>query len=133
DYVDLTVSIPELVEKLTLAGLEVISVRLIGVAKPEGLRCKIEYPGPVWAKDKVVTAKILEISKVPETDRLKFVKLDLGKGAAPKTVITGAGNIQPVESGQVVVLAYAGAVLFDGYSDKKELKELKTKPIRGFP
>lgn len=133
EYVDLTISLPELVDKLTLAGLEVISVKLIGVPAPEGLKCKIEEPGPVWAKDKIVTAKILEISKVPETDKLKFVKLDLGKGGEPKTVITGAGNIAPGESGQVVVLAYAGAVLFDGYSEKKELKELKPKPIRGFP
>jgi phenylalanyl-tRNA synthetase beta chain len=133
EYVDLTISIPELVERLTLAGLEVISVKLIGVPAPEGLRCKIDDPGPVWARDKIVTAKVLEISKVPETDKLKFVKLDLGKGGEPKTVITGAGNIAPGESGQVVVLAYAGAVLIDGYSDKKELKELKPKPIRGFP
>src|SRR5262245_43825491 len=133
DYVDLSVSVPELVERLTIAGLEVISVKLIGVPKPEGLRCKIEAPGPVWAKDKIVTARILEVSKVPETDKLKFVKLDLGKGGEPKTVITGAGNIAPGDQGQVVVLAYAGSVLFDGYSDKRELKELKPKPIRGFP
>ncbi len=133
EYVDLTIPIPDLVERLTIAGLEVISIKLIGVPKPEGLRCKIDEPGPVWAKDKIVTAKILETTKVPETDKLKFLKLDLGKGGEPKTVITGAGNVAPGESGQVVVLAYAGAVLFDGYSDKKELKELKPKPIRGFP
>lgn len=133
EYVELTISVPELVDKLTLAGLEVIHVKLVGVPVPDGLRCKIEDPGPVWAKDKIVTAKVLEITKVPETDKLKFVKLDLGKGGEPKTVITGAGNIAPGEKGQVVVLAYAGAVLIDGYSEKKELKELKPKPIRGFP
>lgn len=133
EFVDLTCTVPELIDKLTLAGLEVINVKLIGVAAPEGLRCKIDEPGPVWAKDKIITAKILEISKVPETDKLKFVKLDLGKGGEPKTVITGAGNIAPGESGQVVVLAYAGSVLIDGHSDKRELKELKPKPIRGFP
>jgi phenylalanyl-tRNA synthetase beta chain len=132
EYVDLTVTVPELVDKLTLAGLEVISVKLVGVPVPEGLKCKIDEPGPVWAKDKIVTAKVLEITKVPETDKLKFLKLDLGKGGEPKTVITGAGNVAPGESGQVVVLAYAGAILFDGYSEKKELKELKPKPIRGF-
>jgi phenylalanyl-tRNA synthetase beta chain len=133
EYVDLTTPIPALVERLTLAGLEVIGVKLIGVAPPEGLRCKIDDPGPVWAKDKIVTAKVVEISQVPETDKLKFVKLDLGKGGELKTVITGAGNICPGESGQVVVLAYAGSILFDGYSEKKVLKELKPKPIRGFP
>ncbi|MFT3879026.1 MAG: phenylalanine--tRNA ligase subunit beta [Gemmatales bacterium] len=132
EYVDLTITVPELVDKLTLAGLEVISVKLVGVPVPEGLKCKIDEPGPVWAKDKIVTAKVMEITKVPETDKLKFLKLDLGKGGEPKTVITGAGNVAPGESGQVVVLAYAGAILFDGYSEKKELKELKPKPIRGF-
>ena len=88
------------------------SVKLVGVPVPEGLKCKIDEPGPVWAKDKIVTAKVLEITKVPETDKLKFLKLDLGKGGEPKTVITGAGNVAPGESGQVVVLAYAGGVLF---------------------
>lgn len=132
EYVDLTITVPELVDKLTLAGLEVINVKLVGVPAPEGLKCKIDEPGPVWAKDKIVTAKVLEITKVPDTDKLKFLKLDLGKGGEPKTVITGAGNVAPGESGQVVVLAYAGAILFDGYSEKKELKELKPKPIRGF-
>ena len=79
EYVDLTITVPELVDKLTLAGLEVISVKLVGVPMPEGLKCKIDEPGPVWAKDKIVTAKVLEITKVPETDKLKFLKLDLGK------------------------------------------------------
>lgn len=133
EYVELIISVPDLIEKLTISGLEVISIKLVGVPAPEGLRCKIDEPGPVWAKDKILTAKVLEITKVPETDKLKFLKLDLGKGGEPKTVITGAGNVAAGESGQVVVLAYAGAVLIDGHSDKKELKELKPKPIRGFP
>ena len=40
DYVDITLPIPQLVERLTLAGLEVGGIRLVGLPHPEGLRAK---------------------------------------------------------------------------------------------
>ena len=54
DYVELPASVPFLVERLTLAGLEVASVRTMGVAVPEGLHVKQEDAGPVWQPDQIV-------------------------------------------------------------------------------
>jgi len=130
DYVDITVSIPELIDRLTVAGLEVTGVRLIGVAPPPGLKTKLIDPGPVWVPDKIVTAEVLASVKHPDADRLKLVTLNYG-AAEPLTVVTGAGNIAVGDQGQKVVLALAGAVLFDGHSEEKVLKELKPGKIRG--
>src|SRR5207344_3193707 len=48
DYVDVTLPVPQLVERLTLAGLEVSGVRILGLPVPDGLRIKPEDAGPVW-------------------------------------------------------------------------------------
>ena len=45
-----------------------------------------------YDRDKVMTAKVLEITKHRDADKLKLVKLDYG-AAEPKTVVTGATNI----------------------------------------
>jgi phenylalanyl-tRNA synthetase beta chain len=130
DYVDLVLPLPELVERLTVAGLEVTGVRLIGLPKPAELKTRLIDPGPVWERDKVVTAEVLEVTKHPDADRLKLVTLNYG-GAEPLTVVTGAGNISVGDRGLKVVLARAGAVLFDGHAEGKVLKELKPGKIRG--
>ena len=45
DHVDLAgVPLPELVDRLTLSGLEVANVRLLGVPKPDGLKVKVADP-----------------------------------------------------------------------------------------
>ena len=44
---------------------------------------------------------MLEITKHPDADKLKLVKLDYG-AAEPKTVVTGATNIAPGQSGMKV-------------------------------
>lgn len=132
NYVDCPLSVPELVERMTLAGLEVGGVRCVGVPMPDGLKTKQSDPGPVWAKDKIVVARIQEVTKHPDADRLKLVTLDYG-AAAPMTVVTGADNVKVGDRGQSVVLALAGAVLFDGHAAGKVLKELKPGKIRGIP
>src|SRR5262249_5107901 len=92
DYVDLTLPVAQLVERLTLAGLEVGGVRLVGLPTPEGLRTKQEEQGPVWHREKFVVARVAEVTKHPDADRLKLVTLDYGQ-SQPKTVVTGAPNI----------------------------------------
>src|SRR5437879_1978306 len=91
DYVEPLPPVAELVERLTLAGLEVIGVRCVGVAPPDGLRAKLEEPGPIWNPEKVIVGKVLEVKKHPDADRLTLVTLEYGKGE-PKTVVTGAPN-----------------------------------------
>ena len=100
DHVDLSgVPLADLVERLTLAGLEVTGVRLLGLPAPAGLKAKVLDPGPEWDRDKVVTAHVRAIAKHPNADKLKLVTLDHG-AAEPKTVVTGAPNIAVGESGQ---------------------------------
>ena len=137
DHVDLAgVSLPDLVERLTLSGLEVANVRLLGGPKPDGLKVKVADPGPEWDRDKVVTAHVLGIDKHPNADKLKLVKLDYGAGE-PKTVVTGAPNIAVGESGHKVILGLRGTRYFLEEEDKatkekrKVVKTLEPKALRG--
>src|SRR5438093_7861767 len=130
DYVDLPGSIASLVERLTLAGLEVSGVRLIGLPPPQGLHVKQEDRGPVWPPDKIVIGKVLQVESHPNADRLTLATVDHGAGQ-PKTVVTGAPNLKVGDQGQKVIVALAGSVLYDGHSDEKVLRELKPSKIRG--
>ena len=132
DYVPLTLPVAELAERLTLAGLEVSGVRLIGVPPPEGLRVKSEEAGPVWDRDKIVVAQVLSVEKHPNADKLKLPTVDYGQGRTKK-MVTGAPNLNVGDRGQKVVLALAGSVLYDGHATPKKLAELKPGKIRGEP
>jgi phenylalanyl-tRNA synthetase beta chain len=132
EYVDLPASVALLAERLTLAGLEVAGVRLLGLAKPEGLRVKQEDAGPMWPMDKIIVGKVLSVERHPNADRLTLATVDYG-ASTPKTVVTGAPNIKVGDSGQKVILGLAGATLFDGHAESKVLKELKPSKIRGVP
>jgi phenylalanyl-tRNA synthetase beta chain len=131
DYVPLPANPAELVERLTLAGLESAGVRLFGLPTPDGLRVKPEDAGLPWDADKVVVAKVLKIEKHPDADKLKLVTVDYG-AAEPKTVVTGAPNIAPGQSGMKVVLGLKGTRYF--YQDKdgkKGVFTLEPKALRG--
>ncbi|HWG42584.1 MAG TPA: phenylalanine--tRNA ligase subunit beta [Gemmataceae bacterium] len=132
EYVPLTLPVAELVERLTLAGLEVSSVRLIGVPVPEGLRVKSSEAGPVWDRDKIVIAEVQSVGPHPDADRLKLPIVNYGEGRT-KTLVTGAPNINVGDAGGKVILALSGSVLFDGHSMPKQLKALKPTKIRGVP
>lgn len=139
DHVDLSdVSLPDLVERLTLAGLEVTGIRLLGLPAPPGLKAKVLDPGPEWDREKVVTAHVRSIEKHPNADKLKLVTLDYG-AAGPKTVVTGAPNIDVGSSGQKVVLGLRGSRYFTEEEDKatkhtrKVIKTLEPKELRGIP
>jgi phenylalanyl-tRNA synthetase beta chain len=132
DYVALTIPEAQLTERLTLAGLEVAGVRVLGLPVPEGLRVKTEDQGPVWQRDKVVTAKVTRVDKHPDADKLKLPWVEYGPGLT-KQLVTGAPNINIGDAGQKVVLALAGSVLYDGHAAEPVLKELKPTKIRGVP
>jgi phenylalanyl-tRNA synthetase beta chain len=133
EYVNIDIPVAELADRLTLAGLEVSGVRLLGLPIPEGLRVRDEDRGPVWDRDKVIIARVLQVDRHPNADRLTLVTLDYGK--AQKQVVTGAPNIKVGESGQKVIVALCGSVLFDGHAreGEKKLAELKPTKIRGVP
>jgi len=130
EYVPLTISPAELAERMTLAGLEVSGVRSFGLPPPEGLRVKAEDAGPVWERDKVITARVVEVTKHPNADKLKLVQLDYGAGQH-KQVVTGAPNIQVGDSGQKVILGLCGFEYFDGHVTPKQLKRLQPGVLRG--
>jgi phenylalanyl-tRNA synthetase beta chain len=132
DYVSLPTDVAELVERLTLAGLEVGGVRLLGLPAPQGLRVKSEEVGPVWDRDKIFVAQVVKVEKHPDADKLKLPTVAYGEGRT-KAMVTGAPNIHVGDVGQKVILALSGSVLFDGHSSPKALKELKPAKIRGVP
>jgi phenylalanyl-tRNA synthetase beta chain len=132
EYVDWKMPVAELAERLTLAGLEVSGVRLLGLPAPEGLRVKSEEVGPVWARDKIFVGRVAKVAPHPDADRLRLPTVEYGQGRSI-TMVTGAPNLKVGDVGQKVVLALSGAVLFDGHSSPKQLKELKPGKIRGVP
>src|SRR5262245_65510198 len=93
-YVDLTLPVPQLVERLTLAGLEVGGVRLIGVPPPEGLHVKSEEQGAVWERDKIVIGEIVGVERQPNADRLTLPTVTYGRGRATQ-VVPAAPNSTP--------------------------------------
>src|SRR4051812_18511640 len=132
DYVPLTLPPARLLDRLTLAGLEVASVRVLGLPIPEGVRIKPEDRGPVWDRDKIFVAEVLGVDKHPNADRLKLPTVTWGEGKV-KQLVTGAPNVHIGDQGQKVVLALTGSVLLDGHSDERKLIELKPTKIRGVP
>lgn len=132
DYVDLSLPVPQLVDRLTLAGLEVASVRILGLPVPDGLRVKAEDAGPVWDRDKIVIGEIVKVERHPDADRLTLPTVNYGQGRT-KTLVTGAPNIKVGDVGQKVIVALTGSILFDGHAAERVLKELKPTKIRGVP
>jgi phenylalanyl-tRNA synthetase beta chain len=130
EYVAVDLPVAELARRLTLAGLEVGGARAFGLPVPDGL--KVEEPGPVWAKDKVVTAKVQRVEMHPNADKLKLVHAEYG-AAEPKMVVTGAPNLNVGDAGQNVVIGLAGTQYWDGHATPKKLAELKPTQLRGVP
>ncbi|MGC8826533.1 MAG: phenylalanine--tRNA ligase subunit beta, partial [Anaerolineae bacterium] len=116
EYVDIgDISVDELAERLTLAGLEVVG---------------IEHIGDWWDRDKIFVGQIVRVDPHPNADRLTLPTVEYG-GPEPITVVTGAPNIRVGDAGQKVALALAGAVLIDGYSEDRRKTTLKPTKIRG--
>src|SRR5437773_521038 len=132
DYVPLPADPAALVERLTLAGLEAAGVRIYGLPAPPRLHLRAEDAGLMWERDKVVVGKVIKIEKHPDADKLKLVTLEYGADE-PKTVVTGAPNITPGQSGMKVVLGLRGTRHFsiDKKEGKKAVSTLEPKALRG--
>jgi len=98
DYLEFVPEPAELAERLTLAGLEVESVRTADERLTENL----------------VIARIESMQRHPNADRLSLCRVNDGAGA--RAVVCGATNM---EAGDIVVLAKPGAVLPGGLKIKK--------------
>jgi phenylalanyl-tRNA synthetase beta chain len=117
DYIDITLPLEELAERLTMAGLEVGA---------------IEYVGADWEKDKVFVGEILEVQPHPNADRLTIAVVEYG-ASEPMSVVTGAPNIQVGQKGLKVPFATTGARLLDGHAQEPKYITLKPTKIRGVP
>src|SRR6266480_4303510 len=72
DYIDITLTPAQLIDRLTLAGLEVASTRVLGLPIPDGVRVKPDERGPVWDRDKIFIAQVLGVDKHHNADKLKL-------------------------------------------------------------
>ncbi len=107
DYVDITLPIKELAERLTMAGIEVKEMQITG---------------GTW--ENIVIGEIVAVEAHPNADRLKLVTVHLGQKQL--TVVSGAPNLR---TGDKVPFAYVGAQLIDGHTG--EIIQLKPAKIRG--
>ncbi len=98
DYVDIDCDVKTFCDEMTLSG-----------SKVEGVENK--------GKDitKVVVAKVLEIEKHPDADKLVVVKADIGENE-PIQIVTGATNLFV---GAYVPVALDGATLAEGLKIKR--------------
>ena len=98
DYVDFEQSPEQIADMLTMAGVPVENVVTLG----KGI-------------EKVVTGKIMEITKHPNADKLVICQLNVG-GEENIQIVTGAQNVRV---GQIVPVCLVGAKLPSGITIKK--------------
>ena len=103
------ISTAELAERLTMAGLEVESLRPAAPA----------FHG-------VVVGRVLSVEKHPDADRLRVCQVEVGQ-AVPLNIVCGAPN---VEAGIVVPCALVGAEL-PSATERGEPFRIKLGRIRG--
>jgi len=106
EYVNITLPLQELAQKLTMSGTEVAGIDTIGG----------------W--DNIVVGEVVAIEPHPNAERLQLATVDLGTERF--TSVCGAPNL---EMGQKVAFAKIGSQLIDPESG--ELVKLKRAKIRG--
>ena len=136
DYVDLSdLNLEEIAQKLTMIGLEVEGILLVGLAKPEAEKHEFKYEGLSWPADKFVVAEVTEV--LPHPNAEKLVLCQLSDGLGEHIVLTGAPNLYPFKGmgklSKPLKVAYAreGAELYDGHQPGQVLTKLKPATIRG--
>jgi phenylalanyl-tRNA synthetase beta chain len=107
-YIDVTVSVPELAAKLTSLGIEVDAI--------EDFASKF---------DKIVVGEVLEVERHPNADKLSLTQVTIGSGE-PLRIVCGAPN---VAKGMKVAVATIGADLGDGFVIKKS--KIRGEPSEG--
>jgi phenylalanyl-tRNA synthetase beta chain len=97
DWVSVDADADRIASCLTMRGFYVAGIEVLGG----------EYPG-------VVVARVLEVTRHPNADRLSLCRVDGGAGEL--RVVCGAPN---VHAGMIVALATVGATLSDGTTIRK--------------
>jgi phenylalanyl-tRNA synthetase beta chain len=152
DFVDIDLPLLELANTLTMAGLEVDEIQVIGLpmpAAPGGAQAqqtaadervqanqrRVKVSGLSWDPDKIVVAQIDEVMPHPNADRLVLCRLK--DGSREIIVLTGAPNLYPYKGqgplSKPLKVAYAkeGSRIYDGHQPGQVLTTLKRAKIRG--
>ena len=136
DYVDIDdLGLEELAKVMTMLGLEVEEIRLVGLPMPPGETHEFKYTGLSWPVDKFIVAQVDEVMPHPNADRLVLCRLN--DGVEEIIVLTGAPNLYeykgkgPLEKPLKVAYAREGATLYDGHQPGYQLTTLKRMKIRG--
>ncbi len=141
EFVDIQLPLPELARLLTMAGLEVEAIQVVGLPMPtsadlhNAAHHEIKIEGLSWEADKIVTAAVYEVMPHPNADRLVLCRLD--DGQQEHIVLTGAPNLYPYKGlgplPEPLKVPYAkeGARIYDGHQPGQVLTTLKRARIRG--
>lgn len=135
EFVDIDCSIEELARTMTMIGLEVEEIKLIGLPKPQADHLENVYTGLEWDREKIVVGEVSEVMPHPNADRLVLCKLN--DGNEESVVLTGAPNLfeykgkGPLEKPLKVAYAKEGTTLYDGHQPGYVLTTLKRMKIRG--
>jgi phenylalanyl-tRNA synthetase beta chain len=131
EYVDINLSVQELADLLTIAGLEVEGIDYLGI--PGGN----DKNRLIWDRDLIKVGHILKVEQHPNADRLVLATVEYG-GEEPEITVTGAPNLfQYVGKEDISDLklyspfAMEGAYLYDGHKEGQVKAKLKGRPLRG--
>jgi len=135
DYVDMDLPLLDLAHKMTMIGLEVEEILLVGLPRPVEHEHEFKIEGISWSPERIVVAQIDEVMPHPHADRLVLCRLQDGR--QEHIVLTGAPNLFPYKGqgplAQPLKVAYAmeGAQIYDGHQVGQVLTTLKRAKIRG--
>ena len=74
EFVDTDLSIAEIAHQLTMAGMEVEEIQIIGLPMPAPGSVDTKVTGLSWDREKIVVASISEVMPHPNADRLTLCK-----------------------------------------------------------
>ena len=82
--------------------------------------------------EKIVVGRVVSVEKHPDADKLKVCKLDIGDGEVQ--IVTGADNILPGTSGQLVPVVLSGGKVAAAHGDESGSEDglkIKKGKLRG--
>ena len=135
DFVDIDISVAELAGLITMAGMEVEAIQIVGLPMPKVGSVDAALSGLEWDREKIVVGSISEVMPHPNADRLVLCKLF--DGQQEQVVLTGAPNLfefkgqGPLPKPLKVAYAKEGARIYDGHQPGQVLVTLKRAKIRG--
>jgi phenylalanyl-tRNA synthetase beta chain len=136
DFIDIELTPIGIAKKLTMVGLEVEEIHLVGAgAGGDATQQEYKVTGLEWDREKIVVAQIDEVLPHPNADRLVLCRLK--DGQQEHIVLTGAPNLfeykgkGPLSQPLKVAYAKEGAKIYDGHQPGQVLTTLKRAKIRG--